>query len=195
MQIWWAEDADCCVCIDKKYSSFAHTQNCVVHCVWVESNGHYGTEGLFVSSVRVWPCWFVFFFVLVFLRTVTRCAFVVLFLPSTFPSHTLSICQAFSLLLQNTWGNTWSYFVPGTGGVISQRSLCWCMCGSGSVRGFINVLALGQAVLCVGNWLYRVLCSSLAHFAADVGLVLAKPDVLLWRRLKWFLHTAKKTDL
>lgn len=119
IQIWQAEDVDGCVCIDTILSLCILKTLCGPLCLTGEQ----------------WPSWhtgaFCFFYacvtLLYFETFVARVALVLFFLSSAFSAFSLSVCRPFSLLLQNTWGNTWSRFVLGTGGVISQRSLCWCL--------------------------------------------------------------------
>lgn len=127
----------------------AYSKLYVVHCVWLENSDHHGIQGLFVSSTPVWPC--------CILRPLS------LELP-WFCSFCLVLSQPF-LSLYAGLSHYYCRIHEVTHGLVLYLVLVesFCkdlyvgVCGSGSDRGFMSLLALGQAVLCVCNWLHRVL--------------------------------------
>lgn len=145
----------------------------VVHCVWVESSSH-SIEELFVSSRLVWPC--------CFLRPLSLDLPLFCFLCLAFSQPCFSLTLSFSQLLQNAWASTWSCFVLGTGGVISQRSLCWCARVRVSQRIHEGAGSWASCPLCATD--YIEFCSSLAHFAVDVGLVLGQARCSALKKIK-----------
>lgn len=150
IQIWQAEDVDGCVCIDTILSLCILKTLCGPLCLTGEQ----------------WPSWhtgaFCFFYacvtLLYFETFFARVAFVLFFLSSAF-----SVLPFLSL-----YAGLSHYYCrihEVTHGLVLYLVLVesFCkdlyvgVCGSGSDRGFMSLLALGQAVLCVCNWLHRVL--------------------------------------
>lgn len=118
IQTWQAEGADCCVCIGTILALYSLKTLCGPLCVSGEQwpSRHRGAFCFFYVCVTL----------LGFETSITRSAFVFPFCLVLSQPY-LSVWWSFLLLLQNAWGNTWSCFVLGTGGVISQRSLCCCV--------------------------------------------------------------------
>lgn len=130
---------------------------------------------------------------LFFQTSITRSAFVLFFLSSAFSALSfLSLYASLShYLLQNAWGNTRSCFVLGTGGVISQRSLCWCVGQGQSEDSWMYWLLSKLCFVCATD--YIDFCSSLAPFAVDVGLVLDQARCSALKKIKAvFIHCLKE---